>query len=117
MVMKVLITGATGLLGGHLIRELQQRGEEIRALVLPVENADKLVAQDVEIVRGDITDAASLKSAVKDVELVFHLAGMMGVWRPLADYRLVNVNGSENLYKAAQQAEVRRYVHTSSHTV
>jgi nucleoside-diphosphate-sugar epimerase len=115
--MKVLITGATGLLGGHLIKELQQRGEDIRALVLPVENADKLEKQGVGIVRGDITDANTLGPAVEDVELIFHLAGMMGVWRPLADYRLVNVTGSENLYKAAQKAGVRRYVHTSSHTV
>jgi nucleoside-diphosphate-sugar epimerase len=115
--MRVLITGATGLLGGHLIKELQQRGEDIRALVLPIENADKLEKQGVEVVRGDITDASTLEPAVKDVELVFHLAGMMGVWRPLADYRLVNVSGSENLYKTAQKAGVRRYVHTSSHTV
>lgn len=115
--MKVLITGATGLLGGHLIKQLQERGEQIRALVLPVENADKLTAQGVEVVRGDITDASTLTPAVKDIELIFHLAGMMGVWRPLADYRLVNVTGSENLYKAAQQAGVRRFVHTSSHTV
>ena len=115
--MKVLITGATGLLGSHLIKELQERGEDIRALVLPVENANRLLEQGVEVVRGDVTDASTLPPAVKDVELVFHLAGMMGVWRPLADYRLVNVTGSENLYKAAQAAGVRRYVHTSSHTV
>src|SRR2546422_7147390 len=115
--MKVLITGATGLLGGHLIKELQKRGEEIRALVLPIENADKLTAQGVEVVRGDITDASSLGPAVKDVELIFHLAAMMGVWRPLADYRLVNVTGTENLYKAAQAAGVRRFVHTSTHCV
>lgn len=115
--MRVLITGATGLLGGHLIKELQQRGEHIRALVLPVENADKLTAQGVEVVRGDITDAGTLEPAVQDVELVFHLAAMMGVTRPIEDYRLVNVTGSENLYKAAQKAGVRRYVHTSSHCV
>jgi len=115
--MKVLITGATGLLGGHLIRELQERGEAIRALVLPVENADRLLKQGVEVIRGDVTDASTLGPAVKDIELTFHLAGMMGVWRPLADYRLVNVTGSENLYRAAQKAGVRRFVHTSSHTV
>jgi nucleoside-diphosphate-sugar epimerase len=115
--MKVLITGATGLLGGHLIKELQQRGEDIRALVLPLENAVKLEKRGVEVVRGDITDASTLGPAVKDIELVFHLAGMMGVWRPLDDYRLVNVTGSENLYKAAQKVGVRRYIHTSSHTV
>lgn len=115
--MKVLITGATGLLGGHLFQALQQRGEQIRALVLPVENADKLIAQGVEVARGDVTDASTLASVVKDIGIIFHLAGMMGVNRPLADYRLVNVTGSENLYRAAQAAGVRRFVHTSSHTV
>ncbi len=115
--MKVLITGATGLLGSHLIQELQGRGEQIRALVLPIENATKLTAQGVEVVRGDITDASSLRPAVQDIDLIFHLAGMMGVHRPIADYRLVNVTGSENLYKAARVAGVQRFVHTSSHTV
>jgi nucleoside-diphosphate-sugar epimerase len=115
--MKVLITGATGLLGGHLIKELQQRGEEIRALVLPVENADKLVKQGVEVVRGDITDASTLRPAVRGVDLIFHLAAMMGVWRPIEDYRLVNVVGTENLYRAAQTARVHRFVHTSTHCV
>ncbi len=115
--MKVLITGATGLLGGHLLHELQQRGEQIRALVLPGENAEKLLTQGVEVVRGDVTDASTLAPAVKDIEVIIHLAGMMGVWRPIADYRLVNVTGSKNLYRAAEEAGVRRFVHTSSHTV
>ena len=115
--MKVLITGATGLLGGYLLRELQQRGEQIRALVLPIEDTRKLREQGVEIVRGDVTDASTLPPAVKDIDVVIHLAGMMGVWRPLTDYQLVNVTGSENLYRAAQRAGVHRFVHTSSHTV
>ncbi len=115
--MKVLITGATGLLGRHLLRELQQRGEQIRTLVLPVENAEQLLVQGVEVVRGDVTDASTLAPAVKGIDTVIHLAGMMGVWRPIADYRLVNVTGSENLYRAAEGAGVRRFVHTSSHTV
>ncbi len=115
--MNVLITGATGLLGGHLIQALQQRGEQIRALVLPGENAERLLAQGVEVVRGDVTDASTLAPAVEDQEIIFHLAGMMGVNRPLAAYRLVNVTGSENLYRAAQRSGVRRFVHTSSHNV
>lgn len=115
--MKVLVTGATGLLGGHLVQELLQRGEQIRALVLPVENAEKLRAQGVEVVQGDVTVASTLVPAVQDIAIIFHLAGMMGVDRSLADYRLVNVSGSENLYRAAQEAGVRRFVHTSSHTV
>ena len=115
--MNVLVTGATGLLGSHLIEELLLRHEQIRALVLPSESAEKLTRQRVEVVRGDITDASTLAPAVKDIDTVFHLAGMMGVDRPLADYRLVNVAGSENLYKAALAAGVRRFIHTSSHTV
>lgn len=115
--MKVLITGATGLLGGHLLQALQQRGAQIRALVLPSENAEKLTAQGVEVLRGDVTDASTLAPAVKEIEIIFHLAGMMGVERPLAEYRLVNVTGSGNLYQAAQKAGVRRFIHTSSHTV
>jgi nucleoside-diphosphate-sugar epimerase len=115
--MKVLVTGATGLLGSHLLQALQQRGEDIRALVLPAENAEKLITQGVEVVRGDVTDASTLAPAVKDINIIFHLAGMMGVHRPLADYRLVNVTGPVNLYRAAQAAGVHRFVHTSSHTV
>src|SRR5947207_3703233 len=115
--MKVLVSGATGLLGSHLLQALQERGEHIRALVLPAEDAEKLIAQGVEVVRGDVTDAGTLAPAVKDIDIIFHLAGMMGVNRPLADYRLVNVTGSANLYRAAQAASVHRFVHTSSHTV
>lgn len=115
--MNVLVTGATGLLGSHLITELLLRREQIRALVLPSESAEKLTSAGVEVVRGDVTDASTLAPAVKEIDIVFHLAGMMGVCRPLADYRLVNVAGSENLYKAALATGVRRFIHTSSHTV
>src|SRR5260221_11318941 len=112
--MRVLITGATGLLGGHLIKELRERGEAIRALVLPGENTERLVEPGVEVGRGDITDANTLGAAVKKIELLFHLAGMMGVWRPLAAYRRVNVTGSAKLFKAAQQSGVRAFAPTSS---
>jgi nucleoside-diphosphate-sugar epimerase len=115
--MNVLVTGATGLLGTHLIRELLLRREQIRALVLPSESAETLTRRGVEVVRGDVTDASTLGPAVDEIDVVFHLAGMMGVYRPLSDYRLVNVAGSENLYKAALATGVRRFIHTSSHTV
>ncbi|GCE18594.1 hypothetical protein KDK_23940 [Dictyobacter kobayashii] len=51
-IVKILITGATGLLGGYLIKELQKRGEQIRALILPLENADLLIQQGIETIRG-----------------------------------------------------------------
>src|SRR5437588_12001612 len=98
--MRVLITGATGLIGGYLVKKLQQRGEQLRALVLPVENADKLVAQGVEVVRGDITDAGTLGPAVKNMDIILNLAGMIGVWHPLENNRIVNVTETKNQYKA-----------------
>jgi nucleoside-diphosphate-sugar epimerase len=54
------------------------------------------------VVRGDITDARTLGPAVKDIDLVIHLAGMMGVWRPLADYRWVKVDIREGLRLATE---------------
>src|SRR5258708_39084040 len=99
--MKVLITGATGLLGGPLIRELRERGEDIRALVLPVENTDRLVEQGVEVVRGDVMDASTLGAAVKGIELSFDLAGRMGLWRATGEDPLVDGAPCGYPYKTA----------------
>jgi dihydroflavonol-4-reductase len=74
--MRVLITGATDLLGGHLLDALIQHNEQIRALVLPVEPIEKLLGQGVEVIRGDVTDSSTLASAVKDIDIVIHLAGV-----------------------------------------
>ena len=60
--MKVLVTGAAGFLGGHLVDMLLERGDEVRAMVRPVEDASRLrTLPGVEIVQGDLTDAQSLK--------------------------------------------------------
>ncbi len=95
--MKVLITGATGLLGGHLIQELQRRGDQIRALVLPAENAEKLIAQGVEVVRGDVTDASTLAPAVEGIEMLaaYHEKAPSNVYnisndRPLTQQEIFN---------------------------
>jgi len=112
--MTVLITGANGFLGRHLVAALQERGERVRALVLPTEDATWLRARDVAVSVGDIRCAESLREPLRGVAGVFHLAGMMGVWRPLADYRAVNVAGTENVCRAALAAGVSRLVHVSS---
>lgn len=115
--MKVLVTGATGLLGGYLIRDLLQCKAEIRVLVLPGEDVEMFLERNIEVVRGDITDPSTLLSAMQDIELLFHLAGIMGVWRPLSNYMHINVAGTEHLFYAACQAGVRRFVHISSFAV
>lgn len=115
--MEVLITGASGLLGHHLITALQERGDTVRALVLPNEDASRLEARNVRIFRGDIRYGETLTDACAGVDTIFHLAGMMGFWLPLAAYHAVNVTGTENMGRAALKAGVRRFVHVSSWTV
>lgn len=116
--MQVLVTGANGFLGHHLIPALELRGvSSVSALVLPDEDASWLAARGVRVFRGDIRDAGSLSAALKAVDLVFNLAGMMGVWRPYAEYHAVNVDGAVNVCRAAMIAGARRIVHVSSWTV
>jgi len=115
--MRVLITGASGLLGHHLISALHERGDSVQALVLPTEDASRLEARNVAIFRGDIREPETLRAPMRGVDLVFHLAAMMGLWRPMADYRAVNVTGTENVCRAAMAAGVRRLIHISSWTV
>ncbi|MBV8914089.1 MAG: NAD-dependent epimerase/dehydratase family protein, partial [Acetobacteraceae bacterium] len=115
--MDVLITGGNGLLGRHLVAALQARGDSVRVLALAGENTSWLEQRDVAIHRGDVRFPDTLTAPFRGVDAVLHLAGMMGVWRPLADYRAVNVTGTENVCAAALAAGVSRLVHVSSWTV
>ncbi|HCI82021.1 MAG TPA: hypothetical protein DHW02_20290, partial [Ktedonobacter sp.] len=115
---KVLVTGAAGFLGGHLVDMLVERGDEVRAMVRPVEDASHLRSlSNVEVVHGDLTDAASLKRAVKDVERVYNVAAKTGPWGTEAAYNAANVWGVADLIQSAMDAGVKRIVHTSSITV
>jgi len=112
--MDILITGGNGLLGHHLLPALENGGDTARVLVLPGEDASFLEARGTTVVRGDITQPQTLAKAVDGVDAVLHLAGMMGVWRPIADYHAVNVLGTENVCRAALAAGVTFTVTPSS---
>jgi nucleoside-diphosphate-sugar epimerase len=114
--MEVLITGGNGLLGRHAASALQERGDSVRVLALPGEDASPMEEHGVPVHRGDIREPDTLIDAISGVDAVLHLAGMMGVWRPLADYHAVNVTGTENVCRAAL-AHGARVVHVSSWTV
>ena len=113
--MKVLVTGAAGFLGGHLVDMLLERGEEVRAMVRPGEDTSRLrKLTGVEVVHGDLTDPASLKRAVQDMQRVYHVAAKTGPWGPEEVYRAANVTGLANLIHASMDDGVQRIVHTSS---
>jgi nucleoside-diphosphate-sugar epimerase len=113
---EILITGGNGLLGRHLVSALLDRGDSPRVLALPGEDADWLEHWGVAVHRGDIRRPETLAEPIRGVDAVMHLAGMMGVWRPVEDYHAVNVTGTENVCRAAL-AEGARVVHVSSWTV
>ncbi|HEX5303346.1 MAG TPA: NAD-dependent epimerase/dehydratase family protein [Streptosporangiaceae bacterium] len=113
----VLVTGGNGFVGRHLVAALQDRGDLVRVLALPGEDASWLRHRGVTVYRGDIREPASLAEPADGADAVLHLAAMMDVWRPLEDYRAVNVTGTENICRAALTAGVRRFVHMSSSSV
>jgi dihydroflavonol-4-reductase len=122
----VLVTGATGFVGGHLARRLGAEGFTVRILKrgsgpLVDDLADELKnAQDagarLDVRTGDIMDRASLSAAVQGgVDVVFHLAGLIahsGAQREAM--RAVNVEGTRNVIEASVAAGVRRLVNMSS---
>jgi nucleoside-diphosphate-sugar epimerase len=113
-VTEILVTGGNGLLGRHLVPQLQQRGDTVRVLALPGEDATWLEQRGVTVLRGDVRDTATLAAPMAGVSAVVHLAAMIGVWRPMAEYRAVNVAGTQNVCRAALTAGVSRVVHVSS---
>lgn len=111
----MLVTGATGHIGNVLVRRLVERGENVRALVLPGEDASPLKGLEVETVSGDVLDGPGLDIFFKDVNRAFHLAGIISIMpeeNPLL--RRVNVEGTLNVLRAAMRAGVERLVYTSS---
>lgn len=111
---KILVTGATGLVGNAIAKALVARGDDVRALVRDPARASGTV-KDVALVKGDVTDAASVREAVRGVELVFHAAGMPEQWQPDdAIFDRVNRGGTRNVLEAALAEGVKRVVYTST---
>lgn len=111
----VIVTGATGHIGNVLVRELLAKGMSVRALVLPNDDKRPLAGLNVEIVHGDITDLASLKSVFTGADIVFHLAGIVTIMPGIAALlERVNVGGIRNVIEACRACHVRRLVYTSS---
>jgi dihydroflavonol-4-reductase len=109
------VTGATGHIGNVLVRKLLERGEKVRALILPGENRQPLAGMEIEEVEGDILDLDALRRAMSDVQRVYHLAGVISIM-PGKNMivRRVNVQGTRNVIRAAREAGVERLVYTSS---
>jgi nucleoside-diphosphate-sugar epimerase len=114
-VMRALVTGGGGFLGGVIVRMLRERGDQVVSYSRGRYRA--LERLGVEQLRGDLADRQALVGAAAGCDIVYHVAAMAGVWGRYDDYYRANVTGTENVIAACRECGIRRLVHTSSPSV
>ncbi|MDQ1457326.1 MAG: hypothetical protein QOH28_2946 [Actinomycetota bacterium] len=112
----VLVTGATGFLGGSLVRRLLLEGVRVRALVRSQPKATELTRQGVEVVVGDLDDEVAVGAALDGVTVVYHVAGkLLEPGEPADEYRKTHVEGTMRLIKCCRRhIPLERFVHCST---
>jgi len=125
---RVLVTGAGGFIGSHLVEMLVEQGNNVRALVHYnsrndwglLEQVPPRIREDVEVVAGDIRDAHQMERVVRGCTVVYHLAALIGIpysYAAPSSYVSTNVVGTLNVLQAAMAEGVERIVHTSTSEV
>jgi dTDP-glucose 4,6-dehydratase len=121
----VLVTGAGGFIGSHLVERLVRTGARVRAFLHynsrndwgNLELIDPAVRRDVEVVTGDISDPFSVRAAVRGTRIVYHLSSLIAIpysYVAPQSYVTTNVQGAINVLEAARHEGVERVVHTST---
>lgn len=122
---KVLVTGAGGFVGSHLVEALVKRGAKVRAFVHynsrndwgMLEDVPKSVLKSIEVVPGDLKDADCVREAARGQQVIFHLGALIGIPYSYINPRDVvdtNVNGTLNVLSAALDSGTEKIVHTST---
>lgn len=117
MSIRVLVTGASGFIGSHLVERLLEAGARVRAFVRPASDLSPLRGLEVEIARGDLIEGTGLDVALRGVELVYHNAALVSEWGSWREFAEVGIGGTRRLIQAAVRAGVPRLVHMSSASV
>jgi NAD dependent epimerase/dehydratase len=125
---KVLVTGADGFIGSHLVESLLDHGAEVRAFVLYnsfnswgwLETLERSRLESVEVHAGDVRDVSAVRTALKGVDVVFHLAALIAIpfsYQSPDSYVQTNVQGTLNVLQAARDAQCGKVVVTSTSEV
>ncbi|MBI1832459.1 MAG: NAD-dependent epimerase/dehydratase family protein [Planctomycetes bacterium] len=112
--MRYLITGATGFVGGHLADACARREHTVTALVRASSNTGDLDKLGAILFRGELSDAALVRQAVSEADVVVHCAAKVGDWGPVEEYRQVNVEALRVLLDACKGQALSRFIHVSS---
>ncbi|MBN1870864.1 MAG: SDR family NAD(P)-dependent oxidoreductase [Candidatus Omnitrophica bacterium] len=121
----VLVTGADGFIGSHLVERLVKMGAEVRAFVFYnsfnswgwLDGFKETTLKQVDIFSGDIRDPNGVLEAMKDIDIVFHLAALIGIpfsYHSPDSYVDTNIKGTLNVLQAARKWSVKKVVHTST---
>lgn len=113
----IFITGASGFVGSNLLPVLIEQGANVKALVRPSSNTEIIDRLGVEKINGDITILKSFKHAVKKVDIIYNLAGVVTDWAPKAQYYNVHVIGTKNVLQVASENGVQKVIHMSTSEV
>ena len=125
MLTRIMVTGAAGFIGSHLVERLVRDGHRVRAYVHynarndwgNLELLDPATRRELEVVTGDIADPFSVRQATKGVQVVYHLASLIAIpysYVAPQSYVQTNVQGAINVLQAAREEGVERVVHTST---
>ena len=112
---KVLLTGGTGHVGSSLGHQLVRQGRSVRALVRSLERGKAALPPECELLQGDVTDIDSLRRAIQDCSVVYHVAALPEQW--LADpstFSRVNVGGTQNMIEVSLEQGLDKFVYTST---
>jgi uncharacterized protein YbjT (DUF2867 family) len=110
----ILVTGATGFIGSHVVERLGKDGRSVRVLVRKDADAERFAREGLSTALGDVTDPGSLSSAVSGCESVVHLVGIIREKAPKVTFEGVVTQGTRNLVVASQAAAVGRIVYMSA---
>lgn len=115
--MKILVTGASGFIGGRFARFALEQGFSVRVNGRRAEGVAHLVKRGAEFIQGDLIDPDLVRELCDDVDAVVHCAGSVGVWGRKQDFLQGNVQVTENVVEACLKQRVRRLVHLSSPSI